>query len=102
MDAKQIAINEAKSFVNNLLKSGIKANKTMLFGSYAKGNAGSFSDIDLAVWSSQFTGVRMIDYEKIGLVLGNHTNIEFHPFSLEDNAENNPFVAEILLSGIEL
>ena len=93
MDAKQIAINEAKSFVNDLLINGIKSNKTILFGSYAKDKANNFSDIDLAVWSPNFTGIRMIDYEKIGLILGKYTNIEFHPFSLDDNAENNPFVA---------
>ncbi len=44
----------------------------------------------------------MLDYEKVGSALGKHTNIELHTFSLNDNPDNNPFVAEIYNNGIAI
>jgi len=102
MDGRTNAINEAKIFVSDLEKIGIKSNKVILFGSYALGNQTEFSDIDLAIWSEQFTGIRMLDYEMLGSFLGEHTSIELHPFTNDDTAENDPFVAEIFNNGISI
>lgn len=45
---------EIKDFVIVLKKNNIYFEKMILFGSYAKGKARKYSDIDLAVISSQF------------------------------------------------
>jgi predicted nucleotidyltransferase len=39
--------------------------KAFLFGSYAKGNFSDLSDIDLALVSSQFEGIRFNDRNRI-------------------------------------
>ena len=44
-----------------LKKRGIKPERLILFGSYAKGKASEFSDIDLLVISSDFSGIPLIE-----------------------------------------
>ncbi len=51
MDAKSIAIKEAKLFSVDLEKLSLKPDKVMLFGSFVNGHQNTLSDIDLAVWS---------------------------------------------------
>ena len=45
---------DIEKFIDILLKNNIRVNKVILFGSYAKGNTHIYSDIDLAVVSSDF------------------------------------------------
>lgn len=46
--------DEINRFVNLLQKEQIKISKVILFGSFAKGKQKAYSDIDLAVVSSNF------------------------------------------------
>ncbi|MDQ6763791.1 MAG: nucleotidyltransferase domain-containing protein [Bacteroidota bacterium] len=71
----------------------------MLFGSYVKGKPHQYSDIDLAVWSASFTDPYFTIVEKVAPLRRIFKNIELHPFSLNDNAENNPFIKEIENTG---
>lgn len=43
-----------RKYANLLKKEGVKVDKMILFGSYAKGKARKWSDIDLCVVSSEF------------------------------------------------
>jgi predicted nucleotidyltransferase len=45
---------EVEKFIDIMLQNNIKVDKVILFGSYAKGNTHVYSDIDLAVISSDF------------------------------------------------
>ena len=45
---------EIQAFVQAVLSHGIDVEQVILFGSFAKGGAHRYSDIDLAVVSSQF------------------------------------------------
>jgi len=45
---------DIEKFIDILLKNNIRVDKVILFGSYAKGNTHIYSDIDLAVISSDF------------------------------------------------
>ena len=75
----------------------------MLFGSYAKGTNNQWSDIDVAIVSSDFIGLRYLDNQKISRPKLNISyDLETHPFRPEDFNEDNPFVKEILSSGVRI
>jgi uncharacterized protein len=84
-----------------LLHNDFIIEKMVLFGSYSKGNPHANSDIDVAVWSAQFSGIRILDIETLAPIISKFHNLELHPFTLSDTALNNPFVAEILNTGKE-
>lgn len=74
-----------------------------LFGSYARGNSREYSDIDLAIVSDKFEGSRFFDKKKINkYLLGASADLEIHPFRTDEFTEDNPFVKEILETGIKL
>lgn len=71
-----------------------------LFGSYAEGNAGEDSDIDLAIVSEHFEGSRFFDKKKLNkYIIQTSIDLEIHPFKTEDFTPENPFVREILSKG---
>jgi len=74
-----------------------------LFGSYAKGHSHEWSDIDLAIVSSDFSGDSFDDSKRlIPYILNVDTAIEVHPFRPEEFSADNPFVQEILDTGIRV
>lgn len=97
---------DIESEINGYLKAlsdfGFPFQKAILFGSYAKGNPHEYSDIDLAVWSAAFTDPYFTIIEKVAPLRRTYKNIELHPFSIADNAENNPFIKEIENTGVEI
>jgi len=52
-------------YITELEKSNIKVSEAVIFASYAKGTAKEGSDIDVALVSTAFTGVRFEDRRKI-------------------------------------
>ncbi len=92
-----------KKFVRDALKENIHISQAILFGSYAKGTNHEWSDIDLAVVSDDFTGIRFYDNVKLGKPrIKTSADLQTHPFRPEDFNKNNPFVAEILEYGIRI
>lgn len=92
-----------EKFLNLLKGANIKIERALLFGSYARGNAGEWSDIDVAIVSPDFSGTAFYDSKKLApFVIKVDTRIELHPFTPDDFTENNEFVREILKNGIEL
>ncbi len=86
-----------------LASKGIKINSIYLFGSYAKGNEREESDIDLAIVSDEFEGSRFDDSRRLSkYVIETSSDLEVHPFKTSDFNEGNPFVKEILKTGIRL
>jgi len=102
MFTRKTALKQANNFIDDLKKFGLSPTRAVLFGSIAKGKQHALSDIDLAVWEPSFTGALGIDYERIMPVLRPYMKLELHTFNGEDTAENNPFVNEIIKTGIEL
>lgn len=93
--------NYIQSFVNDLKQAGYSPERVMLFGSYAKGNPHSLSDIDLAVWDEKFTGCGTEDITPIASIVSKYPFIELHSFPKNETADENPFLEEIFKSGIE-
>jgi predicted nucleotidyltransferase len=51
-------ISSSKKYLKALHKAGVPVDFGMLFGSHARGTADKWSDIDLAIISGQYDGVR--------------------------------------------
>jgi len=91
-----------KKLLNVLSENNIKISEAYLFGSYAHERNSEFSDIDLALVSNDFTGVRYLDIKKIGRIVRNiDYRIEIHPFSEFDKGESM-FLDEIIRTGIKI
>lgn len=89
------------SFLDSI-KNEIRIDKVYLFGSYAKGTSSKYSDIDLAIVSRDFEGVRFFDRKRlIKYIVKVNTDIQLHPFKLEDFTTDDPFVEEIIRTGIQ-
>ncbi|MBI5874934.1 MAG: nucleotidyltransferase domain-containing protein [Deltaproteobacteria bacterium] len=96
-------MESARRFLDMLTASGLHIERAILFGSYAKGIAGRWSDIDVALVSKDFVGIGFYDRKKVNpFLIKIDSRIEPHPFRPEDFTEANPFVEEILKQGIEV
>lgn len=102
MDKIPVDIKQAvKQYIINLKKSNIDLQKIILFGSYVSGQYKDYSDIDVAIISKDFSGIRYDDRIKVGkATLKSDPRIEPHPISYEDYKNPNPFVEEILKTGV--
>lgn len=93
-----------KDYGKALKAENIKVERLILFGSYAKGTAKSYSDIDLCVVSPQFGKNRFEERVKLmKLTIDLGENIEPHPYSpsgLKDKWD--PLALEIRRYGLEI
>ncbi|MBI3384956.1 nucleotidyltransferase domain-containing protein [Candidatus Gottesmanbacteria bacterium] len=90
-----------KKYRDVLIKNGIKVEKMILFGSYAKGKARPWSDLDVCVVSTNFG---KDDYDETillsRLTSGVDEMIEPHPFHPKDLADPyNPLADQIRKTG---
>lgn len=82
----------------------IKIDKVILFGSYAKGQFSSDSDIDLAVFSDDFIGMEPIERFRFLFLEAADYGLDLQPlaFTISDLTEPAGIVAEILNTGQEI
>ncbi|MFQ5636493.1 MAG: nucleotidyltransferase domain-containing protein [bacterium] len=92
-----------KKYITELEKSGIHIKSAFLFGSYAHGRIHEWSDIDIALVSDDFEGVRFYDREKIAEVTLNiDSRISPLPYKTEDFIKDDLFVRDILDKGVRI
>jgi len=97
------AIELVKKLVEQVEQSHIKIIEAFLFGSYAKGTFNEWSDIDVALISDDFVGNRFLDLKSIAkATIRTSIDIQPHTFRSDDFNVNNPFVEEIMSSGIKI
>ncbi|GAB1371825.1 hypothetical protein MASR1M45_18870 [Candidatus Kapaibacterium sp.] len=90
-------------FIEEAKKDNITISKAVLFGSYSNNTFHEFSDIDIAVVSEDFEGISFYDSMKLnGALLRTSIDIETHPYRPEEFTPDNPFVKEILETGIRI
>lgn len=99
--------NKIKRIISQYLTSlkdhGFQIQEAILFGSYARGNAHQWSDIDLALVSNEFEGVRFTDKNKIRkITISISSDLEVLPFNPQDFTPSNPLVKEILNTGVRI
>lgn len=73
-----------------------------LFGSYAKGTNHKDSDIDVAIVINSDNNVFDLMVELMMLTQNIDLRIEPHPIKAKDFEEGNPFVQEIIDTGIKV
>jgi predicted nucleotidyltransferase len=101
--APDSVLNTAKRFIDTVRKDGIPVEAAYPFGSWVQGRASKWSDIDLAVISSAFKGSKFSDRRKLyRAILEIDAGIEPHPYRPEDFNDSNPFVREILRTGVKI
>jgi len=81
--------------------------KVVLYGSYAKGTATAQSDVDVCFFLDNFGGKRRVDIlgELLGLISDQaHKSVFLEPtvFPTSEIQNDNPFVKEILRTGVEI
>lgn len=97
-------LTEIQKYVQ-YVRTKIKIEKVVLFGSYAQGTATADSDIDLAVVSPDFG--KSLLREKMDLFGWRHhssltADLQPFPFSPEQFAADHFFVEEIRKTGIDI
>lgn len=69
--ANKAVIKTVQKYLHYVVGQGIPVSYGVLFGSYAKGKANKWSDIDLLVVSPRFDGPRThVDYENLWVYAG--------------------------------
>ena len=102
MVTQQTAINTVNQFVKEINGSGIRLYKAILYGSYAHNNQKEHSDIDVALVSDEFSGLGFIDIKMFVKTLKNYIQIQPKTFQTEYFIKGDPFIEEIIKTGIEI
>lgn len=98
---KNNAIDLARKYVH-AARASYAIENAYLFGSYAKGTFDPDSDIDLALKIRGLEDSFHAQVELLKLSWDFDCLIEPHPYSSEDFDDPNPFIEEILKTGIQL
>jgi len=85
-----------------IVKKYFDFKKIILFGSYAKDNPKTDSDIDIAIIFSDYENSMERQVELMKLTRYVDTRIEPHPFKEKDFNFSNPMVNEIIRYGMEI
>jgi predicted nucleotidyltransferase len=105
MVTQQDALAVVQDFITQIRAKGILLKKAILFGSYARNTQQEWSDIDLALVADEFTGVGYYDLSQfvdIKVSDDKFMPIETHTFSSDYFEQGDPFVEEIIRTGIVL
>jgi len=90
-----------KQFLEELEKNNITIDQAILFGSYAQATHTPWSDIDIALVSSDFEGDRFKDRNKIRRIkLKISSDLEPIPYLPHDFTPEDPFVKKIIQTGV--
>jgi len=96
-------IEEARRYANEVRRH-LPVEKVYLFGSYAKGTADELSDVDVAFFLRDYGGKTRFDVgvQLLDFCLNYKIYLEPLVFEISEIERNNPFVNEILRTGLEL
>ncbi len=84
------------------LQQKVRVNKVVLYGSWANGQPGKYSDIDLAIFSPDFGKNKLLELQLLSKLSWDvDESIEAVPYSVNKlvNPQPSSFVYEILKSG---
>jgi uncharacterized protein len=94
-------IETIKAFLEKLKEIGVSVETAYLFGSYASGRETEWSDIDIAVISSDISEDRLEERIRLTKISSNiDSRIEPVPFRPDTFVDEDPLVWEIKKEGI--
>jgi predicted nucleotidyltransferase len=100
---KKLISEIIKKYILVIKHNNIKLRKMYLYGSYAHNKQNKDSDIDIAVVADNLTGNIIKDQFKLmKLSRDIDTRIEPYPFRTSEFDLTNPFVKEIVSTGIKI
>lgn len=103
MLTKQIAIKKVKQFLNECQQLPFTIDKAIVFGSVAKGKIGENSDIDLALFSKNFSNNILKNLDLFGTVNIRFPEIDVHTYATaEYNKHKGVMIEQIKQTGIEI
>lgn len=97
-------LKEVQIFLKHMQAAGISFRKVILFGSFARGIAKPWSDIDICIVSDDFGKDRYSDRVKLMNIKDADTlSIEPHPYNLADLQDKwDSLAAEIRKYGVQI
>jgi uncharacterized protein len=104
MLTRESVIGKVNSFTQELILNGIPIERVILFGSYAKNQQREDSDIDVALFSTVFSGFGFEDkqlFAKIN-IKKEYVDIEAKTFPSENYYQQTPMAEIIEKTGIEI
>lgn len=102
MFTREALIKYISDYVKACNDLGIYFDRVILFGSYARNTPHKWSDIDLALASESFSGFRPDDRGMLAKATMKFVDIEPHTFPTDYFEKGDPFIEEIVKTGIEL
>jgi len=105
MLTKRTVIKNLEKLANEIIHSGIHLRKVVLYGSYSRNEQHEWSDIDVAFVADEFKSIGFEDVKLFSMLLIKRPNIDIQPrtYNTKDfTPERDPFVEEILRTGIEI
>jgi len=99
---KETAFNIARKFIEYLKEKKYQITGAYIFGSYSKDSYNADSDIDLAVILKNCKNTFDTQVELMKLRRNFDLRLEPHPFSEKDLDGNDPFLSEVLKTGIRI
>lgn len=100
---KKLIYELIHKYIDELKKRNINVVGAYLFGSYVKGNATEWSDIDVALLTKEFIG-DSFDFKFLLMKIAREIdlNIEPHPYLVDEFNRNNPIAAEVMKTGVRV
>jgi len=90
-------------YLDLLRKNNVSFEQVYLYGSCAKGNSREDSDIDLAIIAEEWLpDIFDAQFELMKLGRKVDTRIEPHPFRKSDLDKTNPYIREIITTGVTI
>lgn len=96
-----VVMKNVRLYLEKLRNAGMKISEAYIFGSYAKGKADKWSDIDIAVVSPQIGNDRFEERVRLTeLAVSVDDRIEPLPFNKKTFSDADPFVQKIVAEGL--
>lgn len=102
MLSKNDAITYSKAFLNECDCLHVKISRAILFGSSAQSNCGDESDIDIALFSDNFSDNILKNLDIIGKAAIKFPELDVHTFPTKSYKDKGLLMEEIKKTGIEL
>jgi predicted nucleotidyltransferase len=103
MLTRNAAIEIVDNYARDIQAQGVLLHTVIMYGSFAKGTQHEWSDIDVALVADQFTGLpddnNLFPY--IGIKKP-YTRIEAVTYSTDYFQKSDPFIEEIIKTGIKI
>jgi predicted nucleotidyltransferase len=98
------AIRDVVSEYANNVRTVLPVSRVLLYGSYAKGTANEYSDVDVCFFIANSDDNWLDIMVKLRIISLDYKDIFISPivFNISDLFEDNPFVKEVLSTGIEI